>query len=481
MLVGHEAMTDKYDYLGASSPNVDPMIPYPTTSTADKDKADYSLSEESMLSFFGIADYNYMSRYYFQASLRADGSSLFGSQSRWGLFWSAGGSWNIGKEKWMQSASHWLSALKIRASYGVNGNNNISPYRAYGTYTTAQYASLVGMRPSTPENPNLSWEKNKTWNAGLDFGFFDDRLTGALDVYHRTTEDMLLSKQVPYTTGFGSNYMNVGSIINKGIEFQAEGVLVRSNGWYWTAGFNIAFNRSKVLDLADSEYIAVTDNRANSNDSTPLRIAKGHGLYTYYLRDYYGVNPSNGDPLWYDEDGKLTSNSSKARYIYAGSPEPKATGGFNTSLSWKGLSLSAYFEFVSGNKVIFSLNNDVDGYDMTTNTSTAVLNYWTKPGDTGVNPKPVAGAPKKPYVYSIRNLKDGSYTRIKDITLSYSFPEKLLKPVKMQGIRLYVSALNPYTFHHLNALDPELGPLGYSMGASHSMVKSFIGGIEVSF
>ena len=482
VLAGQEAMTDKIDMLGGYSPNVNPLIPYPTTSTPEADQVEYDLVDESMLSFFGVADYNYDNKYYFQGSVRADGSSLFGDANKWGVFWSVGGSWNITKENWMTPTRNWLSLAKLRASYGVNGNNNISAYRAYGIYSTMTYGSYVGMVPSRPENPNLSWEKNKSVNVGLDLGFFDDRLTASFDWYNRKTTDMLLSKRVPYTTGFGSNFVNIGAINNRGVEFQIEGLIVNSHDIQWTAGFNIAFNRSKVLDLADSEYLSVSDSRANSNDSTPVRIVKGKSLYTFYLRDWYGVNPSNGDPLWYDENGALTSDANKARYIYKGSPEPKATGGFNTSFSWKGISLSAYFEFVAGNKVFMASQFDLDGADMTGNTTTASLNYWKKPGDTGVDPKPVAGAPKRPYANSTRYLQDGSYTRIKDITLSYSFPERILKPIKMQGIRVYVSALNPYTFHNVkNVLDPEVGHLGYSIGAAHTMVKSFVGGVEVSF
>ncbi len=482
VLVGQEAMTDKYDMLGGKSPNVDPQIPYPSTSTTAEDNLSYSLSEESILSFFGVADYNYLNKYYLQASVRADGSSLFGSSNRWGVFWSVGASWNINKEKWMNWSRNWLSALKVRASYGVNGNNNIAAYRAYGIYSTAEYNGAIGMVPSRAANPNLSWEKNKTWNAGLDFGFFDDRITASLDVYSRKTDDMLLSKQVPYTTGFASNFMNVGAIRNNGVEFQVEGAIVRNSDWNWTAGFNIAFNRSKVLDLAGSEYLSVSDARASSNSGTSLRIVPGKSLYTFYLRDYYGVNPSNGDPLWYDENGKLTSDSSKARYIYAGSPEAKATGGFNTAVSWKGLTLSAYFDFTMGNKVYASMNWDTDSVSMNENCSTASLDFWTKPGDTGVQPKPVAGAPKRPYAASTRRLQNGSYTRIKDITLSYNLSENALKTIHMKGLRLYVSALNPYTFHYVKGvLDPEAGSLGYTMSASHSMVKSFVGGVEVSF
>ena len=483
--VGQEAMSERYEFYGGMSDDVDPQIPYPTTSTMEKDQIDYGLSEETLLSFFGIADYNYMNKYFFQGSVRADGSSLFGSNMKWGVFWSVGGSWNISSEDWMQPVSSWFNLLKLRASYGVNGNNNITPYRAYGVYSSAVYNGIVTMQPSTPANPELAWEKNKTWNAGLDFGFFNYRLTGSIDIYDRLTTDMLLSKVVPYTTGFSSNFMNTGSIRNRGVEFMIEGDIIDSGDWNWHAGFNIAFNRSKVLDIGDSEYLTVSDSRPspNGNNSTPVRIIKDRSLYTYHLRDWYGVNPSTGAGLWWTEDGKLTSDYTKARYVDMGSPEPKATGGFNTTVSWKGLSLSAYFEFVTGHKVFETASYVQDGYNLSsgTNTTNLALNYWEKPGDTGVTPIVIAGDPGNYSASSTRYLKKGDYLRIKDITLSYSLPDSVLKKIRMQGIRVYVSALNPYTFHDLNVLDPEVGYLGYSMGASHSMVKSFVGGIEVSF
>ena len=481
VVLGQEAFIDTYDYIYGYSPKVDPQIPYPTTSTAADDQIDYSYNERTLLSFFGIANYNFADKYFLSASVRRDGSSVFGSDNRWGTFWSVGGSWNIAKERFMSNSSSWLSLLKLRLSYGVNGNDNIAAYRAYGTYSTATYNNFVGMSPSRPANPNLSWEKNKSWNTGLDFGFLEDRITGSVDLYNRITDDMLLSKQVPYTTGFATNFVNIGSIRNRGLEFQIEGVLLRNNDWNWTVGFNVAFNRSKVLDLGGSEFLVASDSRDGNGTST--RIVEGKSLYTFYLRDWYGVNPSTGDGLWWTKDGKLTSDAAKAQYIYTGSPEPKATGGFNTSLSWKGFNLSAYFDFVSGNKVLVANNFIDDGYDMTVNTSTLALNYWKKPGDTGVSPKPVAGNPGRYFVnYSTRFLENGSYLRIKDVTLSYTVPEAFLKNVGvLNGVRVYVSALNPYTFHNLDALDPEVGILGNVLAGANSMVKSCIGGVEISF
>ena len=481
VLAGQEAFIDTYELLGVSSPNVDAQIPYPTTSTGEQDEADYSTNETSLLSFFGVLNYNYANKYFLSASIRHDGSSVFGENKRWGTFWSVGGSWNIAKEAFFAPFTPVVNQLKLRASYGVNGNNNIAAYRAYGVYSTVTYNNFVGLAPSRPANPDLSWELNKTWNVGLDFGLFDSRITASVDFYNRITDNMLLSKQVPYTTGFGSNFMNVGSLRNRGLEFQIEGTILQNSDWLWTAGFNIALNRSKVLDIGDSEYLVASDSRID--DTTATRIVKGKGLYTYYLRDWYGVNPSTGDGLWWTADGKLTSSASEAQYIYIGSPEPKATGGFNTSLSWKGFNLSAWFAYSVGQKVLITNGYIDDGYDMTRNTTTLALNYWKEPGDTGVSPKPVAGNPGRYYVgYSTRFLQDGSYLRIKDVTLSYNLPEKILKSTGfMNGARVYVSALNPYTFHHLDALDPEVGILGNVQQGSNSMVKSLIGGIEINF
>ena len=480
-LLGQEALLDTYEYVGVSSPNVDPAIPYPTTSPAAKDSGAYNFSEYTLLSFFGVADYNFDNKYFLSGSVRSDGSSLFGADNKWGVFWSVSGSWNLDREAFFKSIAGPVSQLKVRASYGVNGNNNIAAYRAYGVYASTEYNGATGMVPSRPDNPQLSWEKNKTWNVGVDFGIYDDRLTGSVDAYNRVTEDMLLSKSVPYTTGFGSNFMNTGSLLNKGVEVSLEATPVRSSNLVWTVGANVAFNRTKVLDLAGSEFLEVTDSRRGQD--TPVRIVEGMSLYNFYIREYAGVNPSNGEGLFVTEDGSLTSDRTQGHYIYAGSPEPKATGGFNSTLSWKNFSLSAFFEFVYGNKVMTGNWYITDGEDVfAQNSQSSALNYWKKPGDTGVTPKPIAGGSNVWYAgYSTRFLEDGSYLRIKDVTFAYNLPEKYTKPYKLGAVKFYVSALNPYTFHNVNTFDPELGPIGYAYGGNHSMVKSLIGGVEITF
>jgi TonB-linked SusC/RagA family outer membrane protein len=480
LLVGQEAMSRREEYQFIYAPGVNPDIPYPQTATAGGVEGEYGYAARTLMSFFGVLDYNWASKYFLQASVRADGSSLFGSDNKWGLFWSVGGSWNLNQEEFMKDIS-FIDLLKLRASYGVNGNNNINPYRAYGVYASRIYNGVAGMAPSRPENQNLSWEKNYTWNLGVDFTLFD-RFNGNIDVYSRLTEDMLLDKDVPQTTGFSSNFMNIGSLRNTGVELQLNADVIKTKDILWTVGGNIAFNNSKIINLGDNEeisYVLPTDGSAEGR----LRHVVGKSLYTFRLLDYYGVDPTNGDALFYTEDGTLTKDYNQAQYVYPASPEPKFTGGFNTSFSWKGLSVGAFFEFKGGNHVMIIERRYVesDGNQMTLNQTTGALNYWKKPGDTGVNPKPIAGNSTNSYSFgTTRFLQKGDYLRLKDITISYTLPKHITEQAKLGSVKFYISAQNLYTFHDVDFWDPERGIDGLGYGV-YPMTKSFIGGVEISF
>ena len=253
---GQEAMTHQYEENYIYAPGVDAAIPYVNTANQANTEGEYSISRETLLSFFGIADYNYDNRYFLQANIREDGSSLFGANRKWGLFWSVSASWNLSNESFMKNVTP-VDLLKIRASYGVNGNNGIAAYRAYGLYGSSTYNGVVGMLPSQPSNEDLSWEKNKTWDVGFDFGLFG-RIHGTFDVYSRRTEDMLLAVSVPQTTGFGSNTKNIGSMKNSGIEFMIDGDIINSEDFYWNVGFNLSHNKSLILDLGPATMPAST-------------------------------------------------------------------------------------------------------------------------------------------------------------------------------------------------------------------------------
>ena len=474
LLAGQEATAyyyiDNYQRIG----NINPDIPYLTSGNYDADdwfSADYGRSKETLMSWFGILDYNYDSRYYLQASLRRDGSSLFGANNRWGTFWSVGLSWNAHNEQFLKDVE-WLNVLKLRASYGVNGNNNIAVYQAYGTYTTTIYNGLTGMRPSTPANEDLSWEKNKSWNFGIDFRFLK-RFSGSIDVYSRKTTDMLLDKAQSSTSGFNTALTNVGSMRNTGIEFQFDAQIINTKDWKWDAGFNIAHNKSKILELAGDDMMG----------TGAARYIVGEKLLTYYLKDYYGVNPVNGEALWRTEDGSLSNDNSKARYVKCGSPEPTFIGGLNTTLSWKNLSLSIVGEFKGGNKV-YIVNEHAyligDGSEMSMNQDVTALNYWKKPGDTGVNPKPIANNPSNSSGSSTRYLENGDYFRIKDVTLAYQLPRPIINKVGLTAAKVYISGQNVYTFHNVNFWDPERGVNGMGAGI-YPVSKTWALGVEVAF
>lgn len=473
VLVGQEASHDYGHQYYIKSQGLNPDIPNHSTGTAGAWEAAYADSKTTLLSFLGIVDYNYDSRYFLQLSARYDGSSKFGKNNQYGFFYSVGASWNAHNEEFMKEYRSWLSLAKVRVSYGINGNDGIGSYKQYGTYGPASYNGITGMLPSTAANNDLSWEKNKSFNVGLDFGFWNNRLTGSLDFYTRKTTDMLLSKAQSYTSGFSSILSNVGSMRNTGIELQADVNIIDNKDWQWNVGLNLSHNKTKVLDLGDDDKL--TDG--------VLHIVKGKSLYSYYLLDYYGVNPVNGEALWRAEDGTLTNNVSDAARVYAGSPEPDLTGGINTTVSYKGISLSAVGEIKLGNEILIQENSifQADGAEMNVNQVKSALNYWKKPGDTNCNPKPIANnTTSSMTANSTRFMEDGSYFRIKDVTLSYTLPSNLIKKAALSNVRVYATAQNLYTFHDVNFWDPERGINGLGLGV-YPVTKTFAIGAEVTF
>ncbi len=474
LLLGQEANHYHYQYMYAMAENLNPQIPYLDSGDSSNHHVEDYYMNRTMMSWFGILDYSFDSRYYLQASIRTDGSSRFGQNKRWGTFWSIGLSWNAHNEAFLKNVK-WLNVAKLRLSYGVNGNDNISDYMQYGTYASSIYNGVTGLRPSTPANPDLSWEKNYAWNIGIDFRFLK-RFSGSIDIYSRKTTDMLLDKSQSSTSGFNTATTNIGSMRNNGIEFQFDADIIDKGDWRWSMGFNIAHNKTKILELAGDEMMSY------SEDSR-LRHIVGESMFTFWLRDYAGVNPINGEALWRTESGELTNNFNDAAYVKSGSPEPKYTGGINTTVSWKGLQLSVVGEFKGGNKVMIIENRYLtsDGNQMSMNQQKGALNYWKKPGDTGCNPKPIAGNTTNSYSFaSNRFIEKGDYFRIKDITLSYQLPQSILKKVGLTSTRVYASGLNVYTFHDVNFWDPERGVDGMGYGI-YPVSKSFIVGIDLSF
>ena len=470
VLAGQEATKYYYNSYYISSPHVNPEIPFPTTATADEDDADYAETSFTLLSYFGILDYNYKGRYYGKVSVRRDGSSRFGENNRYGTFWAGAVAWNLHNEAFMDKYD-WLNIFKIRASYGITGNDRIGNYTQYGTYGDVEFNGAPGMSPSRLANPDLTWEESKEYNLAIDYGFLD-RFSGSLEFYERKTENMLYDKNISHTSGFTTYTLNIGSIKNTGVEFLLNYTAIKKRDLKWDLSLNLSHNKSEILDLGDEDQFI--DSR--------FIYKVGENFYNYYLYDYAGVNPVNGEALWYTEDKEITNQANKANKIIAGSPEPKLMGGFNSNLYYKGFSLDLNLEFKTGNQVLIEEHHYLtgDGYWMK-NQASLGLDYWKEPGDITDTPKPIMNNATNSSQYnSTRWMYDGDYLRIKNVTLSYTLPKKWVNTLLMSNLRVYASGVNLYTFHDVPFWDPERGSDGLAFGM-YPQTKKLIFGVDITF
>jgi len=412
-------------------------------------------SEYTFISYLGQVNYTFRKKYNLSGSFRTDGSSRFGANNRYGTFYSLGASWRIIEESFMKGQKV-FSDLRLRGSYGETGNadfGTIDNYVAQQLYEYSNpYNNAPGNAPSTIGNTSLTWEKNKSLNIGLETGFFDNRITAAIDIYKRKTTGLLLNTPVSSTSGFTTQMANVGSMQNKGIEAIITTTNVDSKaGFIWKTEFNMAINRNKVTELFMGRDIA------GANSTQLHRV--GQPVQSWYLNEWAGVDKENGDPLWYTSDGKTTNNINLAERRIVGNSQPKFTGGLTNTFSYKGLSLSVFFYAVTGNKILnrTRILGDSDGayfgfgYD-----ALSAQNYWRQPGDNAERPKPIPGGNKNANsALSTRYLEDGSFLRLKNINLSYSLPDRWMRSMKISKITLYAQAANIATWTGYSGWDPE--------------------------
>ncbi len=431
-----------------------------------------STSEWNMISYLGQAKYSYEGRYYASASIRADGSSRFGANNKYGVFYSVGASWVMTKESWL-SDINWLNNLKLRASYGTSGNNNIGNYASLGLYAGgANYGGYPGITPVQLPYPDLSWEKITSLNVGVEFNIFK-RLSGDAEYYNRKSDALLFSQLLSAGKGFGSIMTNLGAMVNSGFEGSLNYDAVKTKDWDYSLGFNISLNRNEILDLNTDEI----------RSGTKL-LEPGGDVYQFYLREWAGVNPENGKPMWFtnsqsDDDenneepdsayddplgsGRLvTSEYADAERVRLGSALPKFFGGFNNFLSYKNFDLSFYFYFSVGGKVYNYdyATNMHDGTNPGYNLAADALRAWTPNNKYTDVPQYVANNQNYSNQLSSRFLEDASYLRLKNISLSYNLPASLINRVKMKALKVYVSAENIWTVTGYHGFDPEVAISG---------------------
>lgn len=479
-IVGQEFSKAYSDYLFAEGKGIYPTLEIIGAASKPKD-VDGSKTESAFFSLLSNAQYIYNDKYTAQLSFRRDGSSRFGANQRYGNFYSVGAMWAVSKERFMKSVD-FVDNLKLRGSYGLVGNANISDFVALGLYyMTVQYNGQPGGFPRRMSNPDLTWESNINSNFALDIGLFS-RIKLTIDMYNKKTKNLLQDVPMPMVTGYYWKTANIGSIQNRGVEFFVNSEIVKFRNFNWKTDFNISFNKNKVLKLSDSRDI-VSDDKL---------IREGWDMNSWYFRKWAGVDPVNGDPLWervvVDENGnkvveKINAYNS-ATLQSVGSSSPKFFGGFTQTFTYRGLSLIANFNFVSGNRIYNNSRElfDNDGAYPKFNAMRLQDDWtrWEKPGDIATHPKPVLLGNKLSNKPSTRYLEDGSYLRLRYVTLNYLVHRQVIKRLGIRSATVKLTGENLFTITGFSGMDPEVDIRGKA-GMLYPVTRKYVIGLDVSF
>lgn len=477
----------------------------------------------TLMSFLMRTNYNYKYRYYFTFSFRGDGSSRFPDGNRWGWFPSAGISWNFNREEWMKNIS-WLSNGKLRASWGLTGNNRTSsPYDYYSQITVTPGSPnsmdyvfdgsyVQGYYVNNMANKRLKWETTEQWNIGLDLGLFDGRIKFTGDWYSKETRDLLLYSLLPSSSGFVQGMLNIGKMQNKGIELSLETVNIKTRNFSWSTSFNIAFNRNKIVELIDHQNTIQSsvswDTRYNSQFPYISQVGKPTGLmygymyegtYKYedfdlvngeyllkadvpYLTSYTRASIRPGDPKYKDmnHDGVLDDYD---RTII-GSGQPAHTGGFGNNFTWKNWDLNIFFTWSYGNDILNANRLIFEaGLNQQTNQLRSFSRRWSTDRPESNIPRAKANGA---YLYSSRVVEDGSFLRLKNVSLGYTFSQRVLRKSRISSLRLHVSLDNILTITGYSGPDPEVSTRqsvltpGFDWSA-YPRAFGLTGGLEITF
>ncbi|WP_417885111.1 SusC/RagA family TonB-linked outer membrane protein [Zunongwangia sp.] len=427
--------------------------------------------------------YDYDNKYFFDASYRREGNSNFAKNNKWGDFYSVSVAWDIAKENFLRDTE--ISKFKLRSSYGEVGNASIGSTSSLSYFKFGgQYNGRIPLYLGGVANPNLSWEKNKPFNVGLDFGFFNNKITGSFDYFVKKTEDLLYAIPLSLTSGANiklddgsvevSKFINAGSLENRGFEASL-GAQVFDNDFKWNTRINLSYVQNELLSLVENDVISGTK-----------ILREGESINTYYMRKWAGVDPANGNPLWYvnGKGGETTSNYSDAKRAIQGNSLPNYTGGFNNSFSYKGITLQSLFTFALDYKVYDSWasylqSGGVNDFNYPGYASN--LDRWQKPGDMAKNPRTIYNTTNKNNATSTRYLYDGDFIRLSNLQIGYDLAN-VLNGDLFNSFMVYVRGTNIYTHKFDDDLkwDPETRASGI-INLDLPALKSYTMGVKVSF
>ena len=496
-MLGWEWGTWKSEYTTASGIGMPPGVDA-LNASSPSGVSGYEIPGASWAAFIQ-AQYDYAKRYFITATFRAESSSIFAPAHRVGYFPSVAASWLISNEDFMKDQDI-VSFLKLRASYGITGNNNIPAYKYLSTYAlNALYQNQVAATPSRLANPLLHWETANMAAVGIDLTFIN-RIDMSIDLYNTDNTGLLLNVPVAPSTGFYEVTKNAGSVRNQGIEYRIDANIINKGKWSWDLGFNIGFNKNRVTELPNHEAFLQTAS------SVSQQVKEGQDIYSWYMKEWAGVDPKNGDPLWYvvdeneqyvlDADGNRTTtnnyNATQAKVV--GKATPLFSGGLNTQVSWNGIFVNVNTNFMYGNKIYnyTRQSSDADGAyvgynQLSIENSVQGWKRWEKEGDIATHPKAMLNGNKSANSISSRYLEDGSYFRIKNLTVGYELPKNLIKKAHMTRCRVYLSADNLWTATKFSGMDPEitLTTSTYDLAGMYSNTypvgRTYQAGVEISF
>ncbi len=439
--------------------------------------ASANATDRGLNSFFGQLRYNYDYRYILSFTSRYDGSSRFGDENRYGFFPAASVAWRMSEEDFFRSWDLPVNELRWRAGYGITGNDGIPDFAYLSLYGGgSNYRGQAGIFPRGLANPDLKWETTYQYNAGVDMGLFDDRIEISLDYYYNHTKDLLFSRPISYTSGYGSITTNIGELENRGIELSLTTVNFDNGGFSWTSSFNLSRNRNKVLSLYNDQPL---DNLGRGSNS--VRVGEPIGIFYGYKS--LGVDPSTGDIVFADINGDGSITSEDRTKI--GDPNPDFTGGFTNRLTYRNFELSLFLQFSYGNDIFNGTRIYIESMKGSDNQTTAVLRRWQQPGDETDIPRATELDPNNNNRISSRFIEDGSYLRVKNLSFSYRLGRGLADRIGVSSARVFITGQNLLTFTNYSGMDPEVnyaGPSDLVVGTdffTHPQVRTVSLGVNL--
>ena len=446
--------------------------------------------------WFGRAQYDYDNTYFVSASYRRDASSRFHPKHRWGNFWSVGAAWMMNKENWLKDRV-WIDELKLKVSYGEQGNDNIGDFRYTNIYSIVNSNGTPAVTASAIRgNENITWEKGGNLNAGVEFSFWNARLSGTFDGFYRKTSDMLMVFPMPLSSGFSGYYANVGDMTNAGIEIELNGDIIRTRDFRWSLGLNMTWYKNRISRLPEERKLSTVDG-VGGYSSSNFYYGEGKPMYTFYTKRFAGVDPETGESLYWAKDyadpdntnsevigHHKTKDYNKASFYLGDTALAPVYGGFNTSFEYKGFDLSFAFNYQIGGKVYdsgyASMMASPTGSSRGGNFHADLFKAWTPDNRFSNIPRLFFGDN-----YSAANtdrfITDASYLSLDNINFGYTIPSNVVKKLYLSKVRVYFAADNIWVWSKRQGLDPRQSFTGSPNISYYAPIRTFSGGLNIAF